>query len=212
MPSEPSQPQDSHSTTPHAQEPNQTDSVSDTDELSAWEQSGLARTAWFNTEGRGYNLLQQTRPQTIGYAIAANPVALLAWIYEKLHDWSDGYAWTDDEILTWISIYEFSTAGAWASQRIYYDDMHRNPCSSFVTAMQYIDVKLGISRFPKELVLSPRKWHYSMGPVVLLNEHDRGGHFAAWEVPEVLVGDTRQMLGRGGGAFGCVSGKSGYED
>lgn len=50
-------------------------------------------------EGSGYRVLQTTKPQTLGYALQDSPVALLAWIYEKLHDWVDDYPWTDDEIL-----------------------------------------------------------------------------------------------------------------
>lgn len=69
------------------------------------EAEGLQRSAWFGNESYGYNILQSTKPQTIGFALADSPVALLAWIYEKLHDWSDKYPWTDDEILTWVSIY-----------------------------------------------------------------------------------------------------------
>ncbi|KAJ0360302.1 hypothetical protein COL26b_014116 [Colletotrichum chrysophilum] len=75
------------------------------------EKKGLERTTWFAKEGYGYNLEQQTRPATLGIGLADSPVAVLAWIYEKLHDWTDGYPWTDDEILTWISIYQFSTMG-----------------------------------------------------------------------------------------------------
>lgn len=72
----------------------------------------------------GYFNEQSTKPQTIGYALADSPVALLAWIYEKLHDWTDDYPWTEDEILTWVSIYWFSTAGPAASVRIYYEASH----------------------------------------------------------------------------------------
>ena len=64
---------------------------------SATEQAGLARTAWFQRWGAGYGTQQATRPQTLGYALADSPVGLLAWIYEKLVEWTDDYAWTDDE-------------------------------------------------------------------------------------------------------------------
>lgn len=57
----------------------------------------LARTNWFATQGSGYVEIQMTRPQTLGYGLTDSPVGLLAWIYEKLVDWSDSYAWTDDE-------------------------------------------------------------------------------------------------------------------
>jgi hypothetical protein len=118
------------------------------------EKAGLERSSWFREEGFGYNLLQCTRPQTAGCAITARPVGLLAWIYEKLHDWTDGYPWTDDEALTWISIYYFSPAGAAASQRIYYENTHRTPREwfplkeGFLEIQRYVDVPLGYSRFP----------------------------------------------------------------
>lgn len=64
------------------------------------EKAGFKRTGWFFKEGRGYNLTQSTKPQTLAYALNDSPVALLAWIYEKLHDWTDGHPWTDDEIFT----------------------------------------------------------------------------------------------------------------
>lgn len=65
------------------------------------DKKGLERSKWFAEEGSGYRLLQSTKPQTIGYALTDSPVGLLAWLLEKLHDWTDSYPWTDDEILTW---------------------------------------------------------------------------------------------------------------
>jgi len=64
-----------------------------------------------------------TKPQTFGYFLADSPVGLLAWMYEKLHDWSDEYHWTDDEICTRVSIYWFSKAGPAASARLYYESL-----------------------------------------------------------------------------------------
>jgi hypothetical protein len=73
---------------------------------SALELDGLARTAKYFSTASGYYQIASTRPQTLGYALADSPVALLAWIYEKLHDWVDPqYTWTDDEVCTWVSIY-----------------------------------------------------------------------------------------------------------
>ncbi|KAH9480609.1 Putative epoxide hydrolase [Psilocybe cubensis] len=62
------------------------------------EKAGLAKTAWFRAEGMGYFMEQTTQPQTLGYSLADSPVGLLAWIYEKLVNWSDKYPWTDDEV------------------------------------------------------------------------------------------------------------------
>ncbi|KAG6029899.1 hypothetical protein E4U41_000233 [Claviceps citrina] len=154
------------------------------------------RSEWFRTEGCGYNLEQSTRPATIGIALT-DPVSLLAWIYEKLHDWTDGYAWTDDEILTWVSIYQFSTAGAAASVRIYYERAHAEPDARARPHDYVPGVPLGLSYFPKDLILPPLSWGRTLGPVVYEKVHARGGHFAAHEVPELLAGDVKSMFDGG---------------
>ncbi|KAJ3475637.1 hypothetical protein NLI96_g11708 [Meripilus lineatus] len=147
-----------------------------------------------------------TQPQTLGYSLADSPVGLLAWIYEKLVNWADDYPWDDDEVLQWVSIYWFSRPGPTASIRIYYE--------SYATAgtlpFGETSVPLGISYFPKELVLSPRSWSRTLGNVVFESEHEGGGHFAAHEKPVELVSDLRKMFGKGGPAYGVVSGKNGY--
>ena len=63
----------------------------------AVEQAGMKRMRAFNATGRGYSAEQCTKPQTLGYSLADSPVGLLAWIYEKLVGWTDGYPWDDDE-------------------------------------------------------------------------------------------------------------------
>ncbi len=179
----------------------------------AREKAGRERSAWFDNLGYGYNLLQSTKPQTIGYALADSPVALLAWIYEKLHDWTDGYSWTEDEILTWVSIYWFSKAGPAASVRIYHEATHPQPYSDVTTSTlrQWIPhVKLGIAHFPREITVVPKTWAATLGPVCLQSEHPKGGHFAAWEVPEAIVADLRRMYEKGGPCYGVVARKSGY--
>ncbi|KAJ5634838.1 hypothetical protein N7528_002680 [Penicillium herquei] len=177
------------------------------------EKEGRERSAWFQREGYGYNLLQSTKPQTIGTILAESPVALLAWIYEKLHDWSDDYPWTDDDILTWVSIYWFSLAGPEASVRIYYEGSHLRSEKdlSYAKLMEYIpNVKIGFVHLPREISVVPRTWAAAMGPVVQQTEYDRGGHFAAWEVPEVIERDLQMMFGKGGPCFGIISDRDGY--
>ncbi|MCJ1228127.1 hypothetical protein MMC12_004788 [Toensbergia leucococca] len=174
------------------------------------ENAGFSRTSWFLNEGSGYRMEQSTKPQTLGYALADSPVGLLAWIYEKLHDWTDEYPWTDDEILTWVSIYWFSTAGPAASLRIYYEAVHNTTLSRERTQQWIPLVKLGLAYFRKELTVVPKTWGRTMGPVVFESDNEKGGHFAAWEKPEVIVQDLRAMFGKGGGAYGVVEGKKGY--
>ena len=177
--------------------------------LSESEIAGLRRTESFSKEGSGYLREQSTKPQTIGYSFADSPVGLLAWIYEKMHDWSNMYTWTDDEILTWVSIYYFSKAGPAATSLLYYEIEHSDP-PAFVAAQVYIDVPIGIARFSNDLILLPKLWNYTMGPIVLQSEYDSGGHFAAWERPDAIIKDLHTMFGEGGSAYGCVTGKSGY--
>ncbi|KAI1175824.1 microsomal epoxide hydrolase [Nemania sp. FL0916] len=184
------------------------------------ELAGKARAAWFVDEGRGYNLEQSTKPQTLGYGLTDSPVALLAWIYEKLHDWTDGYPWTDDEVCTWVSIYWFSTAGPAASTRIYYERKHAaeyNDKHKHTDRLRQPDirkyspgVKLGYSHFPMDLAILPKTWIRTLGDLVFERDHEDGGHFASWERPDMIVQDLRDMFGKGGGAYGCVKGATGY--
>ncbi|MCJ1394789.1 hypothetical protein MMC18_007669 [Xylographa bjoerkii] len=175
------------------------------------ERAGLERTAYHRKNGTGYDMLQQTKPQTIAYALADSPVALLAWIYEKLHEWTDEYPWTDDEILTWVSIYWHSTAGPAASLRIYYESNHPTADGlPYDRALHYIpNVKYGIAHFPKDLTVLPNTWAATLGDVILQSRNPHGGHFAAVEHPELIVRDLQAMLGKGGRAYGCVSASDG---
>ncbi|OTB07988.1 hypothetical protein M426DRAFT_317495 [Hypoxylon sp. CI-4A] len=153
------------------------------------EQHGVGRTKWFEEEGRGYNLEQSTKPQTLGYGLADSPVACLAWIYEKLHDWTDAYPWTDDEINV---------------------DGRKDKFDHIGLRKWSPGVKLGFSHFPMDLQVRPSTWVRTLGNVVYEKEHDSGGHFAAWERPDDIVTDVREMFGKGGGAFGVVKGATGY--
>lgn len=174
------------------------------------EKAGLQRTAWFKNSSSGYQDEQSTRPQTIGYALSDSPVALLSWIYEKLHEWTDAYPWTPKEVCTWISIYWFSTASPAASVRIYNEVRYDN----FLTAQRLGSwipgVKIGFSRGPMELRAYPSTWRKNHGNIVFERDHEHGGHFFAWERPNELLTDVRQMFGKGGGAFGVVPGLTGY--
>ena len=172
---------------------------------------GFDRSQWFLKEGSGYRHEQESKPQTLGYALADSPVALLAWIYEKLHDWTDDYPWTDDEILTWISLYWFSTAGPAANVRIYYEAIHNNTWLRSDTGKWIGQVKLGLAYFPKELTVVPKTWGRTLGPVVFESDNEDGGHLAAYERPKAIARDLKQMFGKDGGAYGVVEGKEGYD-
>jgi len=171
----------------------------------AFEKAGFSRLAWFRSQENGYFYQHSTQPQTLGYGLTDSPVGLLAWIYEKLIKWSDNYPWTDDEILTWVSIYWFSREGPTSPLRMYYeiaqaDSWH--PPNLKVSP----SILFGASLFPKELLLFPRTWLRTLANVAFVREHGSGGHFAAYENPEVLVEDLREMFGSGGPAFQVVKG------
>lgn len=75
------------------------------------EREGLPRNEWFEKDESAYRILQTTKPMTLAYSFADSPSSLMAWLYEKLHNWTDDYNWTEDEVCTWVSIYWLSTAG-----------------------------------------------------------------------------------------------------
>lgn len=177
--------------------------------LDDFDQATVERSNLFKKEGRGelpnfsffppscmltsagYNKLQSTKPQTVAYSLSDSPVALLAWIYEKLHDWTDNYPWTDDEILTWISIYQFSRAGPGASVRIYYETFHTYggiwPNMTYDALMDWTpNVHLGLTYNPKDLENVPKAWGRGLGNVCYEMENEHGGlvksPFAAWTV------------------------------
>ncbi|KAG5817577.1 hypothetical protein H9Q74_010510 [Fusarium xylarioides] len=162
--------------------------------LTEAELKALARAGEVSKVGMGYYNIQSTKPTTIGFSLRDSPVGLLAWMYEKLVEWSDAYEWTDEEILTWVSIYWFSTAGPDAPSNLYHSFEQSDPVA-FAAAGTFINLPLGISRFTNDLVLLPKLWNQTLGPVVFEKEHERGGHFAAWEQPSAIVGDLRLMFG-----------------
>ncbi|KAJ5194003.1 Alpha/beta hydrolase fold-1 [Penicillium cf. griseofulvum] len=195
----------------------------------------IARTLGYITSGNAYMKQQATRPQTLGYGLHDSPVGLLAWIYDKMHTWSNKYPWTDEEILTWVSIYYFSTAGPMASTRIYYeasapkghgsatiseDEALEEPLEK--TDLNYMSVEqvlgarapqnvcFAVAQFHEEIVMWPMAWYRSIGNIVQETEYDRGGHFAAWEVPELLASDIKRFLGNNGPAYGVVVDRDGY--
>lgn len=171
------------------------------------EKRNIDRAAWFEKEGRGYLTLQATKPQTIAYALEDSPVALLSWIYEKLHDWTDSYPWTDAEIIQWVSIYYFSPAGLGRAHQIYYEvthapkSKHSHPDVLFGQgdATRYIGngVKLGLMYNPMELNVPPKAWCQLLGDVVHESENQKGGHYAVYEIPEALARDLQCMFGKG---------------
>jgi pimeloyl-ACP methyl ester carboxylesterase len=137
----------------------------------------------------GYSKIQSTRPQTVGYGLVDSPAALCAWILEKFWAWTDcaGHpenALSRDEMLDNVMLYWLTATGA-SSARLYWESYYR-------INTEPVDVATGCSIFPKEIVRISRRWASSrFTNIVYWNELDRGGHFAAFEQPELFVEEMR---------------------
>jgi epoxide hydrolase len=161
--------------------------------LSAEEQRAVDALARFQTDGSGYFLQQSTRPQTVGYALVDSPVGQAAWIYEKFHAWTDNDgdpedALTRDEMLDNITLYWLTETAA-SSARIYFENAQVGLNSGTV------DLPVGCSLFPREIFPAPRSWAEQFySNLIYWNELDRGGHFAAFEQPELFTDELRDCF------------------
>jgi hypothetical protein len=140
----------------------------------------------------GYSTQQSTRPQTVGYALNDSPAGQCAWILEKFWAWSDcdgdpvGF-FGADKLLDNITLY-WLTGTATSSARLYWESFR-----SFRTSD--VKVPVGASMFPKEILQVPRHWAEQAYPDLRYwNEPDRGGHFAAFEQPEIFVEEVRSFF------------------
>lgn len=159
------------------------------EDMTEEERAAVSSFRHFGDVESAYARLQATRPQTIGYCLSDSPIGQAAWIYEKLRTWSDcdGVAeniFSLDEMLDNIMLYWLTNSGA-SSARLYWESM-----GSF-RPMQ-IDLPLGYSQFPKEILSPPRKWTEGLfSDIIHWNKLDRGGHFAAFEQPTLFVEEVR---------------------
>jgi pimeloyl-ACP methyl ester carboxylesterase len=157
----------------------------------------------FRTTGSGYFLEQATRPQTIGYALLDSPVALAAWMLD--HD-TDSYekisrAFVDgepvgnlsrDHVLDNITLYWLTGTGASAA-RSYWESYGAAAVATAASqAPPEVSLPVGFTTFPGEIWRTPRSWAEQAYPnLTYFNEADRGGHFAAWEEPELFTTEVR---------------------
>jgi epoxide hydrolase len=164
-----------------------------TEGLSAEEQRAVDGYRRFLSDGFGYFLLQATRPQTIGYALTDSPVGQAAWIYEKFHAWTDNDgdpedALSRDEMLDVITLYWLTETAA-SSARMYLEN------AAVIGAPPVIEIPVGCSNFPGEIVPAPRSWAERVYPnLIYWNELDRGGHFAAFEEPALFTQELRDCF------------------
>ena len=163
--------------------------------LTAEEQQALDSLSEFFAKGGGYAMIQATRPQTVGYALADSPVGQAAWIYEKLSSWSDSggkpdTVFTKDQILDAIMFY-WITNSATSSARFYYEN------SDIQFGAVDITIPVGVTVFPKEIYQAPQSWAgQTYHNLVYYHKADKGGHFAAFEQPELFTKELRAAFSR----------------
>jgi len=164
--------------------------------LTAPEQRALRDLDERTRTGSGYSAVHATRPQSLGYALTDSPVGLAAWIGEKLWTWSDQRhgGLTADQMLDDISLYWF-TRTATSSTRLYWESIAE--VSEWFTSQtsDTIDVPTGASVFPAEVPRPSRRWaQRRFRNLIHWGEPDRGGHFAAWEQPDLFAAELRSTL------------------
>jgi pimeloyl-ACP methyl ester carboxylesterase len=167
------------------------------------ERAAHAALATFTTDGFGYFLEQSTRPQTIGYSLLDSPVGLAAWLLD--HDTDSYYkisrAFVDgepvgnltrDSILDNITLYWLTGTGASAARWYWEFGRFLAAAGASGEAPPPVSVPVGFTTFPGEIWAAPRSWVETVYPgLAYFNAVDRGGHFAAWEEPELFSAEVR---------------------
>ena len=167
------------------------------------ERAAAEQLATFRESGFGYFLEMATRPQTIGYALLDSPVALAAWMLD--HDTDSYYkiarAFVDgepvgnltrDHIVDNITLYWLTRTGASAARSYWEDALARAQLLASGQAPPEVSLPVGFTSFPGEIWRTPRSWVEGSYPnVSYFNEADRGGHFAAWEEPQLFTEEMR---------------------
>ena len=159
------------------------------------ELADLAGLDTFLKQETGYQKIQGTKPQTLGYALNDSPAGLAAWIVEKFHAWSDcdgdvERRFTKDELLTNVMLYWVPQA-ATSSVRLYCEAMR---AGKFPPQNLRVAVPTGCAIFPREIIKPPRAWAERVFDVRRWTRFSSGGHFAAMEEPQAFVEDVRAFF------------------
>ena len=168
----------------------------DMTDMTPGERAAMGSLADYQRQESGYAKQQSTRPQTLGYGLADSPAAQCAWIVEKFAAWTDSgghpeRALTRDEILDNVTLYWLTGSGA-SSARLYWE--------SFGSGLgggsgEPVGVPTGCSIYPKEIIRISRRWaETGFSDIRYWSELDRGGHFAAFEQPELFVEELRSFF------------------
>lgn len=154
--------------------------------------AALAAMKYYQRWDSGYAKQQSTRPQTLGYGLVDSPVAQLAWIVEKFWSWTDcdGHpenVLTRDELLDDVMLYWVTATGA-SSARLYWESFDA------LRGGGRVELPTGVAAFPKEISCLPRSWCEPNYNITHWTTMPRGGHFAAFEQPDLFVDDVRKFF------------------
>jgi pimeloyl-ACP methyl ester carboxylesterase len=163
-----------------------------TENPTAEDKRALDSLAHYRQWDSGYSKQQSTRPQTLGYALVDSPVGQMAWIIEKFWSWTDcdGHpenVLSRDELLDNVMMYWLTGSGA-SSARMYWESF------SVFGSDSRVELPTGVAAFPKEVLRSPRSWCEATYHITHWTTMPRGGHFAAFEQPELFVDDVRTFF------------------
>jgi pimeloyl-ACP methyl ester carboxylesterase len=165
--------------------------------LSEKERAAFAAIDSFSKKDRGYAVMMGTRPQTVGYAASDSPVGLAAWIlvHTGFAQWTYGrdpeQSPTRDDVLDDITLY-WLTNSATSAARLYWENGPRNLLSAAAQKTNEIAMPVAITAFPEEIYRAPETWARRAYPnLIYFHEADKGGHFAAWEQPELFAAEMR---------------------
>jgi pimeloyl-ACP methyl ester carboxylesterase len=164
----------------------------DMKDLTPAEQASVDAMTYYREKDSGYSKQQSTRPQSLGYGLVDSPVGQAAWIYEKLWAWTDNNGAPEDALsldamLDNIMLYWLPATGA-SSARLYWESFGQFGSTK-------LDLPVGVSIYPKEIFRPSRRWAEKvMSNIIHWNELDRGGHFAAWEQPDLYVKEIRDCF------------------
>jgi pimeloyl-ACP methyl ester carboxylesterase len=164
-------------------------------DLPAPERQAFQSLSTFFGRNAAYGAMMVTRPQTIGYSLSDSPAGLAAFMYEKFSQWSDSdgnpeNVLSRDEMLNDITLYWLTNTGASASR--FYWENNNNNFSSDAQKTKDIKVPIAISVFPKEIYKAPESWSKQAYPTLsYYHQVEKGGHFAAWEQPQLFTEEVR---------------------
>lgn len=151
--------------------------------------------SFFFSRNAAYGAMMSTRPQTVGYGLSDSPVGLAAWMYDKFTQWtfSGGEperSLTKDEMLDAISIY-WLTNSAISSAQLYWENNNNN-FNAVEQRTAEIMLPVAVTVFPGEIYQAPHTWtKRAYSNLIYFHEVDKGGHFAAWEEPELFAAELR---------------------